>query len=119
MKVYIAGKISGDPDYREKFLTVELQIRQALRAAQRGALFDFDVNFDAKPVVLNPARQPERMSPADYMRLSFAMIDCADEVLFLPDWEDSPGAQLEMQYCTYIGKPISVLPAGWREGSIA
>lgn len=42
------------------------------------------------------------------------MIDSADLALFLPDWTDSPGAQLEKQYCEYIGKPTAFLPEGWK-----
>ena len=42
------------------------------------------------------------------MKICFAMIDVADEVYFLPDWEESGGAQLEKAYCDYIGKPYSL-----------
>lgn len=57
-------------------------------------------------VVLNPAVLPAGMAPADYMRICFAMIDTADAVMFIPDWEQSEGAKLEHQYCKYIGKPV-------------
>lgn len=86
MKVYIAGKITGDPGYRKKFLKAEMQLYQ------RGY------------IVLNPAELPEGMAPADYMRICFAMIDVADAVVFLTDAAESAGARLEMAYCEYIGK---------------
>lgn len=89
MKVYIAGKIAGDSEYRDKF-----------RAA--AAALEEDGN-----VVLNPAELPEGMSPADYMRICFAMIDSADKVVFFPDTVHSNGAILEHQYCLYIGKDFS------------
>lgn len=54
--------------------------------------------------VLNPAVLPEGMKPADYMRICLAMIDSADVVMFLPDWEESKGAKLEWDLCQYIGK---------------
>ena len=86
MKVYIAGKITGDCDYREKFeRAAELLRREG-------------------HVVLNPTTLPEGMSAADYMRICFAMIDVADRVVLLPDWQSSPGARLEKEYCRYIGK---------------
>ena len=88
MKVYIAGKISGDPNYREKF------------AAEQECL------EDQGHIVLNPAELPEGMSSADYMRICFAMIDCADVVMFLPDWENSEGAKLERAYCEYVDKLV-------------
>lgn len=66
MKIYIAGKITGDPDYRAKFADAQRQIE-----AQGH-------------IVLNPATLPEGMEPKDYMRICFAMIDAADELWELP-----------------------------------
>jgi hypothetical protein len=86
MKVYIAGKITGDDNYKGKFN----------EAAKR-----FE---DEGDVVLNPAILPTGMASEDYMRICFAMIDSADMVAFLPDWEHSRGAMLEWQYCQYISK---------------
>ena len=84
MKVYIAGKITGDPNYREKFQKAQ------------------DV-LEAKGfTVLNPLVLPGGMTPADYMRICFAMIDSADAVFFLHDWASSKGARLERQYCQYL-----------------
>ena len=94
MKIYIAGKITGDPDYRAKFADAQRQIE-----AQGH-------------IVLNPATLPEGMEPKDYMRICFAMIDCADTVFLLPGWQGSPGAQLELAYCRYIGKPSG---GNWEE----
>ena len=91
MKAYIAGKITGDPDYRDKFQKAE----KALKAE----------GF----TVLNPARLPDGMSPGDYMRICFAMIDVADWVFFLPDFRNSNGARLEYDYCKYTGKQFSFL----------
>lgn len=87
MKIYIAGKITGDPKYRERFR------EEAERLEGLGH------------IVLNPAELPEGMSKAEYMRICLAMIDCADSVFLLPGWQGSPGAQLELAYCRYIGKP--------------
>lgn len=86
MKVYIAGKITGDPGYRDKFAAAEIQL------GWQGH------------TVLNPAELPAGMTKADYMRICFAMIDVADAVVFLPDSAESAGAQLEMAYCEYIEK---------------
>lgn len=92
MKVYIAGKITGDQGYQAKF-------RRAAGLRMCGN------------IVLNPAELPEGMTAADYMRICFAMIDAADRVIFLPDAEDSAGARLERAYCEYIGKET----AEWTE----
>ena len=91
MKIYIAGKITGDPDYRAKFADAQRQIE-----AQGH-------------IVLNPATLPEGMDPKDYMRICFAMIDVADEVWMTPRWAASEGAALELRYCRYICKNYEVL----------
>lgn len=115
MIVYIAGKISGDPEYKAKFEDTKLRVKDAIRIGGRTLqLYDFDVNYKAEPVVLNPAELPAGMKPKDYMRICFAMIDSADLVIFQPEWPESPGALLEMQHCKYTGKPYITLPRSWR-----
>lgn len=85
-KLYIAGKITGDPNYKARF---------------EAAAEDYKKKGY---IVLNPSWMPEGLQPADYMRMCFAMIDTADVVAFLPGYELSPGAQLELQYCFYTDK---------------
>ena len=91
MKVYIAGKITGDSTYREKF--------QRAQKALEGEGF----------IVLNPAELPEGMLSSDYMRICFAMMECADVVAFLPDYDQSRGARLEFDWCHYTGKTTMFL----------
>lgn len=95
-KVYIAGRITGDKDYKEKFRQKEQEL------TRKGC------------IVLNPATLPSGMTKADYMRICFAMIDIADVVFFLPDWIHSEGAKVEYAYSSYIRKdmygPLSELP---------
>ena len=55
-------------------------------------------------IVLNPATAPEGLRPVDYMRLCFAMMEAADVVLFMQDYQDSRGAMLEWAWCQYVGK---------------
>ena len=86
MKIYIAGKITGDQGYQAKFQRAAVGLRMC------------------GYIVLNPAELPEGMEAADYMRICMAMIDVADAVVFLPDAAESAGARLEMAYCEYIEK---------------
>lgn len=88
MKIYIAGKITSEPNYKEKF-----DIAATSLEAQGH-------------IVLNPAELPEGMLPADYMRICFAMIDTADAIYLLKDWYSSSGASIERNYAMYTGKSI-------------
>mgnify|MGYP001755088154 CR=1 FL=1 len=92
-KIFISGKITGDPKYKAKFAAAE--------------------NFYKKMgyIVLNPAVLPEGMPPADYMHICFAMIATADVVAFLPGFSKSPGARLEAEYCFYTNKN-TIMPEG-------
>lgn len=88
MKIYIAGKITGEPNYKEKF-----DIAATSLEAQGH-------------IVLNPAELPEGMLPADYMRICFAMIDTADAIYLLKGWCSSSGASIERGYAMYTSKQI-------------
>ena len=90
-KIYIAGKITGDAGYREKFAAAEQKL------TREGY------------IVLSPAILPEGMSTADYMRICFAMIDVADKCAFLDDFLESKGARLEWDYCAYTKKEVLML----------
>ena len=86
MKVYIAGKITGNPNYREEFAAAERKVR---------ALGD---------IPLNPAVLPEGLEKADYMRICLAMLDSADAIAPLRSWTHSDGAAIEMSFARYTGK---------------
>lgn len=90
-KVYIAGKITGDKNYRDKFAKIAKRYRAS--------------GF----TVINPAVLPAGMKTEDYAKICFEMLNAADMIVFLPDYIDSYGARLEMNYCQYIGKPVRIL----------
>lgn len=89
MKIYIAGKISGDNDYKAKFQAAAEKLEQAGH------------------VVLNPATLPEGLKQVDYMRICFAMLEAADIAVFLPDYKESTGATLEWGWCLKTVKAIA------------
>ena len=86
MKIYIAGKITGNKEYKEQFALAKMRLE------------------DKGHIVLNPAELPEGMKPSDYMRICIAMIDCADAVVLIGDWDRSAGANVEYNYAKYVGK---------------
>jgi hypothetical protein len=96
MKVYIAGKITGDPDYLDKFQRAALKIRTEGHK------------------VVSPTCLPDGLEWEDYMHVCYALIDVSDAVHLLADWEDSRGARDEHRYALHTGKIVSYerLPGG-------
>lgn len=90
MKIYLAGKISGDSGYRQKFAQASLALRDRWPDA----------------VILNPAALPEGMTPGDYMAVCLPMLLRAGTVVFLPDWRSSGGARIERALAAYCGKTV-------------
>lgn len=78
--VYIAGKITGDPDYRRKFAIAEAGLLTAGYA------------------VMNPAILPDGFLYEEYMAICKLMIEPCKAVYFLPCWKESPGARVEMTW---------------------
>lgn len=79
MKVYIAGKITGYPAYRQRFAAAEARLAE--------------MGFS----VMNPAwlyAYPE-FAHEDYIAVSKAMLERCDAALFLDNWEASGGAKAE------------------------
>lgn len=89
MIVYIAGPMTGKPDKnRMAFYDAETKLKEQGHA------------------VLNPADLPDGMVPEQYMPICMAMLEQAEGIRLLEDWEESPGARLEWQYAVYQGKTI-------------
>jgi len=92
MKLYISGKITGCEDYLIKFINAEKYLH--------------DMGYS----VINPAKV-NFMLPLDttydeYMRMSFTMLDMAEGIYLLKDWQDSNGARLEKERAENIGLPV-------------
>ena len=90
MKVYIAGKITGDKRYKAKF-------RDAAKVLEAAGY-----------VVLNPAILPAGLTEADYMHITMAMLQAADLAVFLPDYRESQGAMVEWAMCQRTGKDCAL-----------
>jgi len=89
MIVYIAGKMTGLEDLG----------RAAFRKAQREL-------EKAGHVVLNPAVLPDGLAPDAYMPICMAMLNAAEAIYLLDNWEDSQGAQIEEAYAKYQHKLV-------------
>lgn len=88
MIVYLAGKITGDPAYRDKFADAEMVLRELGHT------------------VLNPAVLPDGLEYAAYLLIDEQMLRAADAVCLLPDWKQSAGARQERALAGRLGKKI-------------
>jgi len=87
--VYIAGAISGDPDYKAKF------------AAAKAHLL---ANGAAR--VLNPAELPDGWTYQEYMAHCMLMVQRAEMIVPLSDWDRSRGAIAEVGYAQACRIPV-------------
>lgn len=82
--IYISGKITGNADAEETFRAAEEYLKDRYH----------------EPVI-NPFKvnaQLPKLEHAEYMHMSFAMLDLCNKVYFLSSWKDSCGASQEMGY---------------------
>lgn len=95
-KIYLAGKITGDQNYKCKFGSAAGELRR--------------LGYS----VMNPAMLPDGFEYDEYMHVCKAMIEVCDTVVLLPDWTDSDGAKFEYGHASAIGKRITTLYGAMR-----
>lgn len=106
MKVYISGKITGNPGYEEEFALREKTLR------------------DNGYLVINPVTEGKRLQKKlgkeptwdEYIELSLKLIDECDGVSYLSNWKDSKGARIEHDYAVEHNKVtlhVHVLSPRW------
>lgn len=99
LRLYISGKITGDPEYKLKFFEAELMLG--------GAAFGIPNAKDY--LVSNPAR----INETDWktaMKAAIMLMMCCDGVALLPDWEKSKGAKIERELA--LALDMTVKPIG-------
>jgi hypothetical protein len=103
-KLYLSGKITGDPEYQLKF-------RDAAYALMRRGYG-----------VCNPAlRGSESLSWKENMKRVVALMLKCDGVALIPDWAESKGAGIEKDLALNVGIPVKPLDewlaAGRKKGN--
>ena len=82
--VYISGAISGTTDYLERFEEAELKLKKK--------------GHD----VVNPAKLnsflPTDTTWEQYMEVDYKLMDICDTIYMLSGWENSKGANSELEY---------------------
>lgn len=89
MKVYLAGKITNNENYKEEFKQKELQLK-------------LEGHTVINPTILSDIP----LEHSEYLHINKAMIDVCDTVYFLGNWQDSKGAVLEYAYAGSKGKRL-------------
>lgn len=110
-RIYIAGRITGDPNYTEKFNSAVKTVKQwwfferhGVKAALRLGRFGFDV--------VNPVEFTLFGRTLDKYSWTVCMIVClfrlvrCSYVYMLHDWHESKGATLEHKAAKFLRKQI-------------
>jgi len=95
MRIYLAGRITGVADYKERFAEAELLMR----------------GWAPEGVVMNPAKLPAGKSEQWYMERCTKMVFMADVVVMLRGWDedDVSAARIEWAVAKYCGKRVVLL----------
>lgn len=88
MKVYIAGKITGDDNYYYKFARAEKYLQ------------------DEGHITMNPAVLNLGFTWHEYIKVTLAMLEVCDAIYLLSNYVDSEGAMLEYEWAQAKGKKI-------------
>jgi hypothetical protein len=91
MKLYISGPVSGMPGLnKDAFNAAEIQLDAAGHS------------------VINPIKNglPDDAPWVDHMRADIKMLMDCDGVAYLPGWENSRGAKIEIELARALGFPV-------------
>lgn len=93
MKVYVAGAITGNPNFKEQFSAAEEKL------------------IANGYIVINPVKN-KGFTYKEYIDMGLNELMHCDAIYLLEGWEASPGARLEMWYASTVGLKV------FKEGGI-
>ena len=110
-KCYIAGRVTGDPNYKAKFHSAVATVvgytffdRNGHKIAIRSGRFSFRA---VNPTAMRPFGIPiERYPYAIAMLFCLIKLSSCSYAYFLSDWKDSLGANIEHRAAKFLGKEV-------------
>lgn len=91
MLFFISGAITSDVNYREKFKKAQAKLVAQGHRVLNPIWLDDDI---------------AKLTHAQYLHIDFAMIDVAEGMYMLSDWQDSEGANKEHKHGFDNGKKM-------------
>ena len=88
MTIYLAGKITGNPDYETDFEAAERALTKAGESVMNPAILPFGWGWDS------------------YMEITLTMMRECDVICMLPNWMSSRGARRELMSALAMGKRV-------------
>lgn len=83
MKIYLAGRITGNPNYKEQFEKKQKELEVQGH------------------IVINPVK-PEGFNYKDYIDMGLCELKYCDAIYMLKGWKHSEGATLEHHYAEAV-----------------
>ena len=85
--IYVVGKITGDPNYKEKFKQAKEHLNE--------------LGFNQ---VIIPTCVPDNLPYECYTPISIGFVQSCTSLYVLPDWQESKGARAEVAYAQFLRK---------------
>lgn len=96
MKIYIAGAITNNKDYKEDFMMAERRLKKLGHA------------------VINPVKNLG-FTYKDYIDMGLNELSKCDAICLLDNYDESQGAMLEVMYAETVGIKILFMKEMWNE----
>ena len=90
LNIYIAGPITGVPDYKVRFSEAVKKVRGAFKDC----------------VIYKPARLPGGHTESWYMKQAIKMMFGANVIAFMQGWQHSAGCRVERALAEKLNKTI-------------
>ena len=96
MRIYLSGKIDGDPDYEDKFNKIEEELSSEGEIVNPAKLAkELQAEFMTKIL--------EEPKYGDYLLYSLNHIPFCNVIYMLKDWKESKGAKVEHAFAEALG----------------